>query len=291
MPNLVTMLVSLERAVAGMHRKSLQVGDHKVFYAEGGKGDPMVLVHGFNSSADCWNSMAGRLGKHYRLLAPDLPGWGESTRLQDTSYGYNLQIDRLHQFLQQLGLTRFHLIGHSMGGFISAAYAARYPDEVRTLCLMAPHGITEPVRSYLAECVDRGDNWLVPATVKDFGKLLDNVFGKRPYIPGPLIKFLAAQTIGRAAKSARIFDEIQVGDPPLEQRLDQIKAPTLIIWGDQDKLIHVSAAEIFHKAISGSKLLILNGTGHMPMMENARQCTETLLAFIKRPQEAAEAAA
>lgn len=293
MPNLVTMLVGLERKLAGVHRKSVQVDDHTIFYAEGGKRDaePMVLVHGFNSSADTWNRMAPRLRKRYHLIAPDLPGWGESTRLEDASYAYNPQIVRLHNFLRKLGLTRFHLMGHSMGGFISSAYAASYPDEVMSLTVIAPHGITEPTRSFLAECVDRGDNWLAPATVKDFGRLLEYLFAKRPYIPGPVLKYVAAQTISRAAKTQKIFDEIQISTPPLIERLGHIKAPTLIIWGDQDKLINVSAAEIFHKSISGSELLILKGSGHMPLMENARQCVQTFLEFIKKPHGAAEAAA
>lgn len=293
MPNLVSMLVALERSLAGVHRKSVQVDDHKIFYAEGGKrnAEPMVLVHGFNSSADSWNRMAPRLGKRYHLIAPDLPGWGESTRLEDATYAYNPQIERLHNFLEKLGLTRFHLMGHSMGGCISASYAARYPEQVSSLTLIAPHGVPEPTRSFLAESVERGDNWLAPATVKDFGRLLEYCFAKRPYIAGPVLKYLAAQTIAGAAKTQKIFDEIQVNTPPLAERLGQIKAPTLIIWGDQDKLIHVSAAELFHKGISGSELLILKGSGHMPLMENAGQCVQTFVEFIKKPHSSAEAAA
>ncbi|HLW53865.1 MAG TPA: alpha/beta hydrolase [Candidatus Angelobacter sp.] len=293
MPNLVNLLIGLERFAAGMHRKSIQVGDHKVFYAEGGKGEEtMVLVHGFSSSADSWNRIAGRLRKHYRLIAVDLPGWGESTRLEAASYGYPAQVERLHQFVRQLRLSRFHLVGHSMGGGISANYAVKYPDEVITLALIAPHGVIEPVRSELAASVDRGDNWLVVTSLPGFTRLLDKCFAKRPYIPGPVLKALAAQTVSRAAKTGKIFDEVQLSPPPpLVERISQIKAPTLIIWGDQDKLIHFSAAELYRKGIKDSATLIIPGSGHMPLMENARQCAETYLSFIKRPRGTAEAAA
>lgn len=292
MPNLATMLVGFERFASGLHRKKVQIGDHEICYSEGGRGEEtVVMVHGFSASADNWNRMAARIGKRYRVIAPDLPGWGESTRIDSASYCYPVQVERLHQFIQQMGLRRFHLMGHSMGGGISSRYAAQYPDEVMTLTLIAPHGIAEPEPSDLAECVARGDNWLVPTTVAGVDRLLDKCFGKRPFIPGPVIKYLAQQVISRSQKTGKIFDEIQLNDPPLAEKLADIKAPTLIIWGDQDRLIHVSAAEGFKTGITNSEKLILRGSGHMPLMEDSRQCVETWFKFIKKAETAAEAAA
>jgi abhydrolase domain-containing protein 6 len=290
-PNLAAMLVGFERFTCGLHRKSVQTGDHKIVYSEGGKGPETVLmVHGFSASADNWNRMAARIGKHYRVIVPDLPGWGESTRLEDASYAYPAQVERLHQFLQQLGITRFHLLGHSMGGCISASYAAAYPEEVITLTLIAPHGVTEPEPSDLKLSVERGDNWLVPTTVPGVSRLLEKCFLKPPYIPSPVVKYLAQQVIGRSEKTGKIFAELQSLTPPLIERLGEIKAPTQIIWGDEDRLIHVSGAELFRKEIKDSRVLILH-SGHMPLMENARKCAETWLDFIKEPRQAAEAAA
>ena len=292
MPNLATLLVGFERRASGLHRKKAQVGEHQICYSEGGHGaESVVMVHGFGASADNWNRMAARIGKHYRVIAPDLPGWGESTRVTSASYSYPVQVERLHRFIEQMGLRRFHLMGHSMGGGIASRYAAQYPDEVITLTAIAPHGIPEPEPSDLAQSVARGDNWLVPTTVPGVDRLLDKCFAKRPYIPGPVVKYLAQEVIGRAEKTGKIFDEIQLNDPPLAAKLEHIKAPTLIIWGDQDRLIHVSAAQIFNKGIKNSEMLILPGTGHMPLMENPRQCVETWQAFIKKSGKAAEAAA
>ena len=145
MANLATMLIGLERFTSGLKRHVIQVGDHRIVYSEGGQGEPVVLLHGFGASADSWNRFAKPLTKHYRVIAPDQPGWGASTRLETASYAYPAQVERLHQFLSALGLKRVHLIGHSMGGFIASAYAARYPDEVITLGLIAPHGMVEPI--------------------------------------------------------------------------------------------------------------------------------------------------
>ncbi|HZD93562.1 MAG TPA: alpha/beta fold hydrolase, partial [Candidatus Sulfotelmatobacter sp.] len=195
MPNLAIMLISLERYKAGFRRKSVQIGDHRIVYSEGGKGEPVVLLHGFGASADNWNRFAARLTKRYHVIAPDLPGWGQSTRLEAESYAYPKQIERLQQFLTQLGLKRFHLIGHSMGGFIASAYAACYPEQVITLGLIAPHGVAEPQASEFSLSVAAGDNWLVASSVPEFERLLNGVFARRPYLPKSVFRLLAQHAV------------------------------------------------------------------------------------------------
>jgi abhydrolase domain-containing protein 6 len=290
---LAKMLIGLERRLSGLQRKSVQVGDHRIAYSEGGKSKPesVVLVHGFSTSADSWNRMAAQLTRRYQVIAPDLPGWGESTRIDSASYGYPAQVERLHQFLQQLGLKRFHLAGHSMGGCISATYAARYPDEVITLGLLAAHGLTEPEQSELARDVATGDNWLVVSSIEGFERLMNNLFVKRPFVPRAVLKYLAQVTASRSAKTQMVFSELQANNPPLLEKLGNIKAPTFIVWGDQDKLIHFSAAEIFRKGIGTAEVLIMKETGHMPLMENVKQCGAAYREFLQKARGAKQAAA
>ena len=291
MSKLAMMLIGLERFSAGFKRKSVQVGDHRIAYSEGGKGEPVILIHGFGASSDNWNRMAGRLTKKFRVIAPDMPGWGQSTRIDSTSYAYPQQVERLQEFLSALGLRRVHLVGHSMGGFISSAYAARYPEQVVTLALLAPHGVTEPQPGELALSVAAGDNWLVARNVPEFDRLLNKVFAKRPYMPKSVLKLFAAYAIRGSAKSARIFAEMQSNDPTLEERLPLVKAPTLIIWGNQDRVLNVSGAEVFRTLIKGSELTVLPGIGHMPLIENARECATAWMQFVEKTQEAKSAAA
>lgn len=291
---LATMLIGLERRLAGLRRKSVEVGDHRVVYSEGGEKneDIVVLVHGFSANADSWNRLAAQLTKRYHVIAPDLPGWGESTRTESASYGYTGQVERLHKFLQQLGLKRFHLAGHSMGGGISVRYAAEHPREIITLGLLAPHGVTEPEPSELARCVARGDNWLVVSSMPAFERLMSNLFVKRPFVPRTVLNYLAQHMIHGSGKTQKIFDEINANDnPPLRERLEQINVPTFIVWGDSDKLIHVSAAEVFRTGIRNSEVLIIKQTGHMPLMENVRQCGAAYLGFLRKSRRAKEAVA
>jgi abhydrolase domain-containing protein 6 len=291
MANLATMLIDLERFTSGLKRRGIQVGDHRVVYSEGGQDEPVVLLHGFGASADSWNRFAKPLTKRYHVIAPDQPGWGASTRIESASYGYPAQLDRLHEFLSALGLKRVHLVGHSMGGFIASAYAARYPGEVITLGLIAPHGMVEPEQSELFRNVAKGDNWLVATSYQEFDRLLNNVFARRPYAPKAVVRYLADHAIRNAAKSAKIFAEMQTNNPPLAELLPKIEAPTLIVWGDQDRVLHVSCADLFHKGIKNSELMIIPGSGHMPLIENARECATTWLKFVEKAQQSAGAAA
>jgi abhydrolase domain-containing protein 6 len=291
MANLATMLIGLERFTSGLKRHVIQVGDHRVVYSEGGRGEPVVLVHGFGASADSWNHFAKPLTKRYRVIAPDLPGWGASTRLETASYGYPAQVERLHQFLSQLELGRVHLVGHSMGGFLASACAERYPAEVMTLGLIAPHGMIEPEPSDLARSVAQGDNWLVASTFEEFDRLLNNIFVKRPYVPKSVLRYLAQHTIRNSAKSAQIFAEMQTNSPLLVDRLPHIEAPALIIWGDQDRVLHVSCADLFRQGIKNSEVMVIPGSGHMPLVENARKCSTAWLTFVDKSRQARGAAA
>ena len=291
MANLATMLIGLERFTSGLKRHTVQVGDHRVVYSEGGHGEPVMLLHGFGASADSWNRFAKPLTRRYRVIAPDLPGWGASTRLEAASYGYPAQVERVHQLISQLGLGRAHLVGHSMGGFIASAYAARYPDEVITLGLIAPHGMVEPEPSELARDVANGDNWLVATSLPEFDRLLNNVFAKRPYTPKVVLRYLANHTIRNSAKSAKIFAEMQTNDPPLAEQLSHINAPALIVWGDLDRVLHVSCADLFRQGIKNSEVMVLAGSGHMPLVENAGACARAWLAFVDKARQARGAAA
>jgi abhydrolase domain-containing protein 6 len=291
MANLATMLIGLERFTSGLNRRVVQVGDHRIVYSEGGQGEPVVLLHGFGASADSWNRFAKQLTRRYHVIAPDQPGWGASTRIESASYGYPAQVERLHQFLSALALKRVHLVGHSMGGFIASAYAARYPDEVITLGLIAPHGMTEPEPSELFRDVAKGDNWLVATTRPEFDRLLNKVFAKRPYAPKAVLNYLADHAIRNSAQSAKIFAEMQTNNPPLADRLANVTAPTWIVWGDQDRVLHVSSADLFRQGIKKSEVMIIPGSGHMPLVENAGACSKAWLAFVEKSRQARGAAA
>jgi pimeloyl-ACP methyl ester carboxylesterase len=281
-PSFAKLLLALDHAAAGLRQREIQVDDHRIVYAEGGRGETVLLVHGFGSDQSCWNRVAKSLTKRFHVVAPDLPGWGSSTRIATASYAYPDQVERVHRIVQELKLDLFHLVGHSMGGGIAARYAARYSDEVITLGLVAAHGIIEPRESELRRAVaERGENWLLVSSPRHFQNLLEHLFVKRPYVPRAVTKYLEQDAIRKCEQNGKIFDDLLRNDPPLIDLLRQIKAPTLVIWGDKDRLIDVSAAEVFKTTIKRAQALILPNCGHMPIIERARECAETYMAFLR----------
>ena len=175
-----------------------------------------------------------------------------------------------------------------MGGFIASAYAARYPDEVITLGLIAPHGMVEPEPSELFRDVAKGDNWLVATTRPEFDRLLNNVFAKRPYAPKAVLNYLADHAIRNSAQSAKIFAEMQTNDPPLADRLANVTAPTWIVWGDQDRVLHVSSADLFRHGIRNSEVMIIPAPGTCRWWRMPAHALKRGWLLLTRPVEHAE---
>jgi pimeloyl-ACP methyl ester carboxylesterase len=92
------------------------VGKHTIVYLEGGRGESVLLLHGFGADKDNWNLFSRYLTKRYHVIAPDLPVFGESSKIWSDQYNISAQVERVHDFVKQLGLKSFHLAGNSMGG-------------------------------------------------------------------------------------------------------------------------------------------------------------------------------
>ena len=138
--------VSVRRS-AGLEVRTVEAAGHRIVYLDGGNGPPVVLLHGFGADKDLWNAVAAELTRTHRVIVPDLPGFGESSVGETERYDAESQARRVRAFLEVLGVREHHLGGSSMGGAISAVYAALYPDSVKTLLLAAPPGVRSPERS------------------------------------------------------------------------------------------------------------------------------------------------
>jgi len=141
-PVLRDQAYAMERHRAGLVRKELTLADGtRMVWLEGGSGAPLVLVHGFGADKDNFTRVARWLTPHYRVIVPDLVGFGESAHLPEADYHYAAQAARVHAFVQALGLGRVHLGGNSMGGGIVLSYATQHPQEVASLWLIDTAGV------------------------------------------------------------------------------------------------------------------------------------------------------
>ncbi len=278
---LLRRAMSFERGRADLEIKRAEVGKFHWVYSEGGEGEPVVLIHGFAGDKDHWTRMARFMTDRYRVIAPDLPGHGENDRLPDESYTIPEQAKRLHDFLHSIGLSRFHLAGNSMGGGISTYYASEYPEDILTLGLFDSAGVKSPKESELAAYLRRGENPLVVGSREDFDRLTAFTFVEAPYIPGVIKDYFVDRAIANRAFNEKIFSDISRDRQNLESRLTKISARTLILWGDTDRVIDPSAADVFHKGIKNSQVVIMKACGHGPMIERPQETAAHYRAFLE----------
>lgn len=277
-------LGQLERDRAGLEAKRLRIPGFEIAYLEGGSGEPLVLVHGFGANKDHFTRVARFLTPHYRVFAIDLPGFGDSSKPADARYGMREQSTRLAQILEALQLPAAHFGGSSMGGWLVSSFAVLYPDRVRSLWLLAPAGLASAEESDVRRVYrETGELMLVAKTPDDFGQVMEVVFARPPFIPPPIRRVLAEQAATNEALHSRIFAGLGEEAFWMEPQLRGNPVPALIVWGDQDRVLHVSGASIYQSLLPNSQTQILDGIGHLPMLEAPEVVAEAYLNFRKAP--------
>jgi pimeloyl-ACP methyl ester carboxylesterase len=269
------------RYSAGLAKKEIQVDSDRIVYLEGGKGETVLLVHGFGCDKDIWTNFSKLLTGQYHVVIPDLAGFGESTKRVEHNYGIDSQVKRLDRFTDVLHLQRFHLAGNSMGGTIAAVYGAKLPQKVATLALLAPAGLWTAKKSEWLLQLEKGKNLLLVSSPADFDQLNRLCFVKLPSIPGAFKNVLVAHAIADREFNAKIFKDLMDTGQSLEPFLPMIQAPTTIIWGDQDRILDVSGAPILEKGIKNHQTVIMKDTGHIPMIEKPEETAQAYKNFLK----------
>jgi pimeloyl-ACP methyl ester carboxylesterase len=278
---LFRLAIDGERRWAGLSEGSVLVDDHTVPYLEGGKGETILLVHGFGMNKDNWNRFAKHLTPSFHVVAIDVPGFGESTKREDATYAIAAQADRLNAFVQALSMDSFHVAGSSMGGNISGRYAIRFPDKVLSLGLFNTAGIVQcPEKSEMDRRLEKGDNPLLVETPEDFDATIRFTFVKAPWFPGFVKKMMAGEWIRNRSFNEKVFREIMDQGSSLEPDLEKIEARTLILWGDTDRVLDVSCTEVLKAGLRDSSTVIMKDCGHVPMMERPEETARHYLDFL-----------
>lgn len=277
--------LSIERSRSGLVEKRIDgIDGFTLHYLEGGNpnAEPLVLIHGIGADKDHFTRVARSLTSRYHVISLDLPGFGESSRILDADYSIALQVERVRIFLRKLGIASAHLGGSSMGGNISAVYAAKYPAEVDSLWLLAPGGVIGSKESIVGKTYrETGVSPLFVNSMDDFPRVKALTMSQAPWIPWSVNHVLAKRSVADFPLHQRIFKERLLASPTLNETLAQhpITAPTLIVWGDDDRVLDVSGAGILHGLIPKAKVIVLAHIGHLPMIEAAERSASDYLAF------------
>ena len=275
------------REAAGLARRSVTLPDGRaVVMLDGGPaGDaraPLVMVHGIGASKDHWPRLARPLAARLRVIAPDLPGFGESDAEGDFSMA--AQAEAVVALADTLGLETFHLAGSSMGGRIAAEVAHRHPERLRSLWLLAPAGAQGERPSEMIENLLAGQGIpLFSRTAAEYAATLRYTMSRPPDIPRPALRVLAAESAAHYDLNHAIFatmsQELATG-PTTETLLDGLAVPTLITWGADDRVLHPSGATTLAAGLPDATVEVMPDTGHLPLLEDPETTAAAYLAFL-----------
>lgn len=277
--------VAQARHAAGLTRKSIDVAGHRIVYLDGGTGTPIVLLHGFGAQKDFWNVLAAQLTPSYRVIAIDLPGFGESAPVDGQHYDAPSQAQRVHALLEALGVRERHIGGNSMGALIATIYTATYPDGVRSLLISDAPGVRAPVTSDVQRQIASGENLFLARDDGEFERFLDINFYSPPQVPAPIRRAMARDFIARRDTFQRIWNDLGFlrsgAEGMLEPLLPLISAPTLVLWGEKDEVFDVTSADVFVRLLPNARKVVLQNCGHIPMQECAEPTARSYLAFLE----------
>lgn len=296
--------IETEAEKGGLNHHVVKIDAQDAFYYDNqAKGPVVVMLHGFSGSKTNWLRLAQSMGgdisvddtsteatldatsdvtpDKYRIIAPDLLGHGENQQDLMASYHIADQVVFVNKLMSALKVESFHLVGNSMGGAISSLYAARHPDQVLSVTLISPAGVHD-APSEMDEIIAKGSNPLIAETEAEFYGILNFVMEKKPFIPDSIARAEAERAVARADINKKIFKDIRSDlELGLDKEFEKIKAPTLIIWGANDRVINAANIDKYAQLIAGAKKAIFPEIGHVAMIEDPQHTAQVMGDFLK----------
>ena len=281
-----------ERNNAGLVTKTLKVGDITWSYNEGGlKNKPtIVLIHGLSGSKDNWNRVAQFLTPNYHVIIPDLPTNGDTKTPNNFDFSIPNVTSQLRSFIETLDIDEnLNIAGHSIGGSIATVYASQYPFDTQSLFLLNSAGIYKLANTPYSKNPNTLKNLIVTKT-GDLDEVSRQLMQSPPRIPYQLKYAQEKILISKSATTLKAVDQIimlnKLYTPESFARLTRnIEAPTLILWGKQDRIFNVEVAKELYSLLKRPETpVILNNVGHMPLLEAEKQVAQYYLPFLAKTQ-------
>ena len=275
-----------------MERAEILLHGQRIGYRAEGSGSVLVLLHGIAGTSATWDDLIPRLSVRHRVLAPDLLGHGESAK-PDGDYSLGAYANLLRDFLEVLGHERATLVGHSLGGGIALQFAYQFPEKCERLVLVSSGGLGREVHPVLRAAVLPGAEvvlpWLSVAARKSVGRVVHALGNLGLRASADLEESWRSFVSLEEPEARRAFLHTVRGIIDLHgQRVsahDRLYLaaglPTLILWGEKDRLIPVRHGREAHERIAGSRLEIFPGAGHFSWRDEPQRFAVVLLVFMK----------
>lgn len=258
----------------------IRIDDIQLAYTDTGVGRPVVLIHGYPFNATLWNEQVAALSNSYRVIVPDLRGFGESDSSPAPVTMERMAQD-VAQLLDHLEISRAVIAGLSMGGYVTLAFQKLFPSRVRALVLAdtRAQADTEEAKQTRAQQAEKalaeGMAGIADAMLPKL--LTPETVSKRPEIV-KRVRDMMLRTKPEGAAAA-LLGMAEREDHT--ERLSQIAARTLILVGAEDAITPVADSERMHNEIAGSRLVVIENAGHVSNLEQANRFNEALISFLR----------
>lgn len=275
------------------HRRWVEVADRPVNVVDVGSGPPVVLIHGHSGAWQNWLEQIPVLARRHRVIAMDLPGFGASPLPRDaiTISGYGRIVDEL---LGTLGVSAAGVVGNSMGGFVGLELAISAPERVERLVLVSAAGVATRYAGVPLSVMDRwservlgrAGRWTAPepsraarlARRRRLRRLGFTLLSPHPERIDPRLLYENLVASGPKPGAPRAAAEIARYD--VRDRLGEIGCPTLVVWGDRDRIVPPSSADEFVRLIPNARKVVFEDCGHVPMIEQPERFNRLVEDFL-----------
>ena len=245
----------------------MTIGPGQIAYIEAGQGRPVVMLHGLFAQKEQWAELLCMLAQaNHRVVAIDLPGFGQSDGYPDDVYKLAAQAELVNAFIQNWTQGSVDLAGNSMGGAIATLLAASHPESVRTLAFIgAPMGFSMWGRE-LDAALAQGVNPFIPTTIDEVDLELSFLFATPPQLLRAEKQKLVDDYRVRLQHFQRIWSIVTV-DMNLLRKVNPLDLPTLVLWGEEDRIFEIEGAPGIRSTLVNAVVEPLPGVGHLPMLE------------------------
>ncbi|MDA8686060.1 alpha/beta hydrolase, partial [Robiginitalea sp.] len=282
-------LESLKSKYAPAPSKFIAVDGMQVHFCDQGNPEdslPLVLLHGTGSSLHTFEGWTGELIRDRRVIRLDLPGYGLTGPFPDKDYAISNYVSFIREFLDALGVNRCILGGNSLGGQIAWEFTVAHPTPVDKLILIDAAGYpfssqSVPLAFRMARTPILKELFTVITPRSVVQSSVENVYGDDSKVTQELVDRYFDLSLRPGNRRAFIDRFAAKSDTTSYLKIPKITIPTLILWGQQDRLIPVENAYRFHRDLPNDTLVILNQSGHVPMEENPEESLSAVFEFIR----------
>ncbi|HWC36809.1 MAG TPA: alpha/beta hydrolase [Mycobacteriales bacterium] len=283
------MLAAVDR-VQMQHRV---IHGHRRAFRMGGSGPPLLLLHGIGDSSETWADVIEPLARRYTVIAPDLLGHGESDRPR-ADYAISAYACGMRDLLSVLGVERVTVLGHSLGGGIAMQFAYQFPERCDRLVLVGSGGVGRAVHPLLRAAAAPGAEIVMPlVTSAPMRRLIRRATPFVRHMPfvglGPDTDYVVQRFDGLSSARSRsaFLRTLRAGVDARGQVVTMLDRcylaaglPTLIVWGERDRIIPVEHARTAHRALPGSRLEVFARSGHFPHHDEPDRFVSVVKHFL-----------